>query len=121
LKASYKIIRWLLGDKFFDKKLKKFKEFNPNRFYVENIRSYYGMSYFFAKRLCDEAVSVGRFDKKIGLECPECNRIIKSINNISEFNNETITCETCESLEHEHFKFKIKDVKKIDIYSLHKA
>ena len=110
-----------MGDRFLTKKLGLFYDINPNNFYVENIRSYYGMSYFVAKRLCDEAVNNGEFDKKIGLECPSCHRIIKYVDNTHSIHDESITCEICEAREKETYTFSMDKLRRIDSYSLHKV
>jgi hypothetical protein len=117
----YNIIRFLLPAKFFEKKLAALEKINPDRFYVENIRSYYGMTTFVAQRLCDEAVNDGKFDRKIGLVCPKCSRIIQSFSNPEEIKQiKTISCEICEANEEEVYEYSIEQVQQVEIYSLHR-
>ncbi|MBZ5493675.1 MAG: hypothetical protein LAO76_22380 [Acidobacteriia bacterium] len=44
---------------------------NPEKFYVENVRSILGVSHNSAKRICETAVRQGVFERRIEVRCPD--------------------------------------------------
>jgi hypothetical protein len=92
---------------------------NPERIYLENVRSYYNTSTFMARTLCNMAVKDGKFIKMIGLQCPntDCERIIKSFDKVDSIEPD-ITCDNCEIIGNENFHFKTGELKKVEFYQL---
>jgi hypothetical protein len=105
--------------KFIQKRKKLLENTDPNRIYVENVRSFFNLPYKAAKFFCEMAVKENYFRKKIGLECPNhnCKRIIKSIN-IDQEIEDHIRCSTCELNEEEKFVFNKEEINKIIFYQL---
>jgi hypothetical protein len=52
------------------RRVKALSQVNPQRIYVENIRSVLGTSTWVAKQICETAVRQGIFVKRIQLLCP---------------------------------------------------
>lgn len=89
----------------------------PSRFYVENVRSLFGVPFGIAHEFCDMAVKNGFINRRIGIECPNDQRIIKSYTDeaaIPEF----ICCDICEAEGREPFEFPTEKCKKIEFYEL---
>ena len=94
-------------------------QINPDRIYVENIRSFYNLPYRFARFLCEMAVKQRFFEKKYGLLCPnnECKRLIISFDKKSQIPNK-IKCDQCELLEREKYIFEVTDKDILEFYKL---
>ncbi len=105
-----------LGD-LVESKRGLLKEINPERFYVENVRSFFNLSFGLAKLLCEMAVREKYFVKKIGLECPNDSSIIAS-HEAEERLSGMVRCETCEILGREKYNFDSKQLKQIIFYQL---
>lgn len=105
--------------KFFQKKAKLIESTNPDRIYIENIRSFFNVSTHFAKFLCETAVKRGYFEKKIAVEClnKDCKRIIKVFNSMDELPNELI-CIVCEEEGKETFTFEKQEYRIVEFYKL---
>jgi hypothetical protein len=92
---------------------------DPDRIYVENIRSFFRLPFSTAKFLCDTAVRAGFFERCIGLECPNeaCRRLI-----VAECSDAplpaSVTCEVCEGLERERFEFTKEECHAVVFYRL---
>lgn len=106
-------------EKFFQNKAKIIESTDPNRIYVENIRSFFNISSRLAKFFCETAVRRGLFEKKIAIEClnEDCKRIIKVFNNKEELPQE-ITCIICEAEGKEQYLFDISEYKIVEFYKL---
>jgi len=91
-----------------DRKAEILSQLDPNRIYVENIRSFFNLPYRAAKFLCEMAVRQKYFRKKYGIICPneECSRLIRSFDKKSEIPSH-IACNHCEHLERENYEFDI--------------
>lgn len=105
--------------KFIAKKLDLILDTDPERIYVENIRSFFGTSTRIAKFLCETAVHQKLFKRQIALECPnrDCKRIVDS------FDKEiivpvTINCRNCELNEREEYEFSTSSMEKLVYYKL---
>ena len=100
-------------------KERKLLEIDPDRFYVENIRSFYNLTTPVARFLCELAVKHKLFNKKFGLICPneECGCIIKSYAP-GEPIDDLLTCETCEILGREPYQFSSDSLKRMPYYQL---
>ena len=92
---------------------------DPDRIYVENIRSFFNFPFPIAKLLCEMAVKEKLFIKKIGLLCPnaDCGRIIKSYE-INERIDKFLTCEQCQLKEEEKNCFLSSELDRIIYYQL---
>lgn len=106
-------------NKFFQKKAKIIENTDPDRIYIENIRSFFNVSVRFAKFLCETAVKRGYFEKKIAVECPNenCKRVIKVYDDITELPNE-LACVICEEEGEEIFSFEKSQFKIVEFYKL---
>jgi hypothetical protein len=102
-----------------DKKANILTRIDPNRIYVENIRSFYNIPTKLAKFFCEMAVKQKYFIKKIAIICPneDCNRVVVTINNYSEI-PKLVKCDQCELLERYPYEFSptMKDL--MEFYQL---
>ncbi|TBO36377.1 hypothetical protein [Pedobacter kyonggii] len=105
--------------RFFANKVRLINQLNPQRIYVENVRSIYNIPHFAAKLFCEMAVIEGIFIKKIGVECKnnDCERIIISVENTNQL-PDIISCKNCEILERNQFEFSKNELKTITFYAL---
>lgn len=101
------------------KYLNTIKSIDPGHIYIENVRSVLNVSRFRAILLCEMAVSYGTFEKKVGVFCPNEDRIIESYSAESEIPEE-IKCFICEALDENDFVFKTNRLRKITFYQLRK-
>ena len=106
-------------NKYFRNKAKIIEITDPDRIYIENIRSFFNISSRFAKFLCETAVRQGLFEKKIAVECgnEDCKRIIK-VFNINEELPDYLDCIVCQAEGREKFRFYKKDYNIIEFYKL---
>lgn len=117
LKKFFQIIDKTPIGKFVDKKIELIESTDPDRIYVENIRSFFNLSTPIAKLLCEMAVKDKLFKKKVGVECPNCGRLIHSYNSNKEIPTR-IKCDTCELLEKENYVFSEEKIRKVTFYKL---
>lgn len=92
---------------------------DPDRIYVENIRSFFGFPTPVARGLCELAVRRGLFLRRIGLLCPneDCQRLVRSFAP-DEVLPDELTCKTCEIDEKEVSTFPAGDMIKLEFYKL---
>ena len=103
----------------FQKYLQIINQIDAGKIYVENVRHFLNTSVEKARIFCEMAVQEKIFTRKIGLVCPNDNRIIQEYNDISEIPN-TITCGVCEADGIERYSFNTADLKRITFYSIKK-
>lgn len=120
LEKFFQIIDKSFVGRFVDKRVAIVGLTDPDRIYVENIRSFYGLTTPIAKIICDMAVKENLFKKRIGLECPICGRLIEHYQNQNEIPN-SVNCETCELLENEKHDFLKSELKETVFYQLNKS
>lgn len=101
------------------KYLQTINTIDPGNIYIENVRSILNVSKSSAKQICEIAVSENLFIKKIGIVCPNEDRIIDEFDSIDEIPEE-ISCRNCEASEEDNFLFKTAQLKKIEFYKLNK-
>lgn len=92
---------------------------DPDRIYVENIRSFFSVPHRVAKLLCEMAVKDRIFLKRYGYLC--ANEDCESLIFVSEKHIDTddkIICETCELREKDTTKFNLKDLEEVTFYKL---
>ena len=100
-----------------DRKRELIANTDPDRIYVENIRQFFHMPYRLAKSLCEMAVREKIFNKKEGVICPSCGRIIKSCE-AGESLKGAITCTVCQSNEEESYSFDVNNLDRRIFYQL---
>lgn len=116
-KALYQAINKSILGSFFEERFKIVSKTDPNRIYVEQLRSFFGFNTSFTRLLCRMAVKEELFIQKIGIECPKCGRQIMSCDDELQIPHE-ITCETCELLEERKFRFTKNEFISIPFYQL---
>ena len=89
---------------------------DPERIYVENIRSFFHLPHATARFLCDLAAKEGVFIKKIGFLCPNHQNIMRSFQAGSAL-PDTVGCQVCEA-EGLETEYKTKELEKIVFYSV---
>jgi len=90
---------------------------DPDRIYVENVRSFFNIPNRWARFLCKMAVKQGIFRRKYAIECKndDCKRFIEvfdSENAIPEY----IECLTCQLDGHTDYSFKTEDLNIVEFY-----
>lgn len=105
--------------KSLDSYAKIVEELNPDRIYVENVRSLLKVPARIAQFICNLAVKSGDFRKRYGVVCPNdsCQRIVLSVNNVKDI-PDTIECESCDAEGNEHFSFNKNQVQVLEYYQL---
>jgi len=95
---------------------------NPDKIYIENIRSFFGFSYRVANFFCDLAVRAGYFSKHIGYVCPNsnCQKIIFE-RKFSDLSPEKLSCSNCEIREEESHLFDVEKLNQVIFYRLVKG
>lgn len=104
---------------FLKRRAEILEKTDPDRIYVENIRSFFRIPYTVARFFCEMAVKEKFFKKKVGVFCSneDCRRLIKSYDSRSEIKDEII-CDICEDLEKEKFVFVKEDIEIVEFYQL---
>jgi hypothetical protein len=107
--------------RFVDKRFDLIASTDPERIYVENIRSFYSLTTPIAKTFCEMAVKEHLFNKHFGIECPNenCQRIIASYTRVDDL-PETITCEHCQLLENDKYQFDTNEYNVTEFYKLNR-
>jgi hypothetical protein len=100
-------------------KAKIIESTDPNRIYVENVRSFFNIPTRWAKKLCEIAVRQNIFKKKYAVICKnsDCDRVIKVYDKKSEI-PKNINCLTCELEAKEIFEFETDELEIIEYYQL---
>jgi hypothetical protein len=111
----------MILSRIINNKAELLSHIDPERIYVENVRSFFNIQHQVARFFCEMAVKQKFFEKKYGIVCPndDCHRIITSINKISELPTE-IKCEHCELMERDNYIFKPLEADLILYYKLSK-
>lgn len=103
--------------RFFNKKVSIVEETDPDRIYVENVRSFFNISTRLAKYLCKIAVRQGIFRKKIAVECKNgnCTRIIEVFDKEEDI-PENIKCFMCELEGESEYTFRTSELNIVEFY-----
>ena len=101
------------------KYLETISTIDPGKIYVENIRSFMKVSSQKARTFCEMAVRERLFVRKIGLICPNEERVLEEYDDENQF-PETITCHICQAEGKEMYSFKTSELKRIVFYKLNK-
>ena len=104
-----------------EKKRELIEKTDPNRIYVENIRSFFGLSTKLAKWFLDFGVRQGLLEKRVGIICPnsDCNRMISDFPVGGEPSE--ITCDLCEMKGEEKTTFNSQRCTQMDFYRVRSA
>ncbi len=107
--------------KFIQRRAELIEQTDPDRIYVENIRSFFKIPYRMARFFCEMAVKERFFRKKVGVFCTndDCGRLIHSYNKRSEIDDEII-CDLCADLERDKFVFEKEEIHITEFYQLTK-
>ena len=103
---------------FSVKQIKKSLEtLNPDRIYIENIRSVLGSNTRIATIICNIAVRQGFFVKRYALACKNdsCDRILASYSSLDQI-PKRITCDFCEEEGKMESTFNSSDLDIIPFY-----
>jgi len=93
----------------------------PQRIYIENVRSFFGVSYRIAKGLCELGVREGLLDRCEAVLCPHDQRVLLDLCAGDDEGSFEITCKVCEGLEIEPSSFAVQDCKRLVFYRLRHA
>ncbi|RDI13201.1 hypothetical protein [Flavobacterium sp. AG291] len=104
-------------NRFLKRKAAIVENTDPDRIFVENVRSFFNIPTRWARFLCDMAVRQGILRKKYSIECgnEECGRIIKSYDRKSDI-PEKIVCRTCELEGYPKFEFETDKLNIVEYY-----
>lgn len=104
--------------KLLKNKAKVIEETNPDKIYVENVRSFFNIPTKWAKYLCELAVRQNVFRKRYGVMCKnsDCHRIIEVFNSQNDIPDE-LECYVCQSEGKDHV-FKKEELDVIEFYQL---
>jgi hypothetical protein len=103
--------------RFINGRIDVLSRLDPNRIYIENVRSLYGIPTPIAKLLCEMAVRQGLFEKRVSVECPNEGRVLTTAASEKEL-PQTIYCENCEALEKEKYEFALNECRIVKYYKL---
>ena len=92
---------------------------DPDRIYVENIRSFYKLPYPVAKFLCEMAVKQHFFMKRVAIECPNEGRIIRIVSSKTNL-PQCVKCDNCEALGKEKYEFSKGEYDVTEFYQLNR-
>ncbi len=88
---------------------------DPNRIYVENIRSFFHIPNRLAKWLCDEAARQGVFEKRHGFLCPTCHAMIADTADVVDPSKKLI-CQSCVILNNDRFEYSPNECQRMEFY-----
>ncbi len=101
----------------YQKYLQTISQIGTGKIFVENVRQFMNTNVKEARLLCEMAVQNKIFIRKIGLVCPNDNRIIREYDSTGEI-PEIITCKVCEIDGIEPDTFRSDELRKITYYTL---
>ena len=87
---------------------------DPKRIYVENIRSFFHFPRWLAKALLELAVRQGALEKRVGIICPNDDRLIADFAPGEE--PADIHCIVCEMKGEDQSTFDLPRCKKMEFY-----
>jgi len=88
----------------------------PNRIYIENVRSFFGVPHRIAKAMCELAVRQGFFERCLAVLCPNDERVLIDTCEPNAILPNEISCEVCESLEVERSVFSPGECRTLPFY-----
>ena len=118
IKASASNVRWVFhrGPSAEEQlKVLELMETQSDKLYVEHVRAMLDVPRRNAEFLCERAVSAGLLAKKIGLTCPNDQRILAVLDEGSSPPG-SVSCEVCESMEREQSTFSSDELSRVVFY-----
>jgi len=103
--------------RFAARKEEQIEQLDPQRIYVENVRSFFGIPYRAAHFLCELAVRERVLARRFGILCPQCQRILTSVDSEADVPVH-LTCEVCERNECERYAFDSNELRALLFYKL---
>jgi hypothetical protein len=92
-------------------------QLDPERIYVENVRSFFGVPFGIAQLLCEMAVRERLFLRRYGVMCPYCDRIIVSVKSEKDI-PDRLLCEVCERNERDRYEYSRSECALATYYKL---
>jgi hypothetical protein len=94
-----------------------FETVDPDRFYLENIRSFFDISSRTAQTICDIGIEKGLLTRQVNYLCPhpDCARVLLTCDALAD-PEMGVECEICEMSDRPH-QFKIKGLRSMASYS----
>lgn len=89
---------------------------NPDKFYIENVRSILGVSHSAAAQICETAVRQGVFERRIEVICPD--GAVAASADIESHLPTTVTCWHEEAGHLQREELPTKDLEKVTFYRL---
>lgn len=117
LEKLFQIIDRSVIGSAIEKRFEIISQTDPERIYIEQVRSFLGLNAWLATLLCEMAVKDRLFKKRYAIECPKCRRVIKSVKHKSELPS-IVTCDTCQLLEKEKCEYLKDEILLIPFYQL---
>lgn len=90
---------------------------NPDKFYVENVRSVLGISTPRARRLCETAVRQGLFEKGVEVRCPDGAVAVTA--STTEALPQVVRCVQETNGHYEEHEFRTANLETMTFYRLH--
>ena len=103
--------------RFVEGKAEQIRETDPNRIFVENVRSFFGITTPLARALCELAVKEGVFERQVAAICPKDFQIIATYTSKKEIPI-PLKCTTCELNEEEKYEFNADELRFETYYKL---
>lgn len=105
--------------KMVSKRRELLERTDPDRVYVEDVRSFFGVTAGMARRWCKLAVREGVFEERIALLCPEHKHLLASVSSgASTDPGEQFTCEVCEEDEIRDQPYRVDELRRLTFYRL---
>lgn len=116
-KKFFQIIsRVVSAPELSEKEAQLLARLNPEKFYVENVRSILGVSHASAVRICETAVRQGVFERRVEVMCPD-GAVAASADSEANLPN-TVRCWHQEEGHLEAEELPTKDLEKTTFYRL---
>lgn len=106
--------------KWVSKKQDQIEKTDPQKIYVENIRSFFGVSTKIAQFMCDSLVKQKKLTKRIGYICPNhlCKKIIFSERHGNTLKKAEVHCINCEIRGQDSFSFDKNKLSTVIFYQI---
>jgi hypothetical protein len=117
LKGLFQIISRIVPvTRLSEKEAELLSRLNPDKFYVENVRSILDVSYTNAVRICETAVRQGLFERRVEVKCPD--GAVAASADIEANLPETVRCWIQEGGHLEPTELPTRDLEKAIFYRL---
>jgi hypothetical protein len=116
LRRLFQIISEVLPPGLSEKEAQQLSRLNPEKFYVENVRSLLNVSYSSAARICETAVRQGLFERRVEVKCPD-GAVSASAENEAAL-PPTVRCWTLEEGQYTPVELPTRDLEKVTFYRI---